>query len=382
MIASLVGLDGQPSASIPIFRLPGLSSGAITLQVIMTGPGQATVTILVTSLSTGQTTTLTANIAVGAAVGVFDGPQITALERYGIHMKPTTIVLTFDQPLDPTRAGRQRVSPRRSRGHTIPIKRAVYDPSTMTVTLFPKERINLHHKYKLTVYGATPNGLTGSSGLLLDGKDEGQPGSNYVAAITFSNLVKPSNWDPRWTAQFVHHKPHPAAKHAKHVIRIGKHPLSQRTRPFQTHGAANPRPSIPSLAMRPLGRRFSDKVGGLSCTAGKYRWSPFAHRQTDGRLLWKIISLNRRWVNIASIRPLTANRFKAYDSLVTRLKDSEFPDAFCAGQPSTYSYPRPYRPGEDGVLGFVRSVPPEQTTKPRDPPRPVDLGAFSFRRRR
>ena len=103
----------------------------------------------------------------------------------------------------------------------------------MTVTLFPKERINLHHTYKLTVYGATPDGLTGSSGLLLDGKDEGQPGSNYVATITFSNLVKPSNWNPRWTAQFVHHKPHPAAKHAKHVIRIGKHPLSQRTRPFQ-----------------------------------------------------------------------------------------------------------------------------------------------------
>ncbi len=116
VIASLVGLDGQPTASIPLFRLPGLSSGAITLQAIMTGPGQATVTILVTSLSTGQTTTLTANITVGAAVGVFDGPQITALKRYGIHMKPTTIVLTFDQPLDPTRAGRQRVSPRRSRG--------------------------------------------------------------------------------------------------------------------------------------------------------------------------------------------------------------------------------------------------------------------------
>jgi len=48
---------------------------------------------------------------------------------------------------------------------------------------------------------------------------------------------------------------------------------------------------------------------------------------------------------------------------------------------ATDSSARPYRPGEDGVLGFVRSVPLEQTTKPRDPPRPVDLGAFFSTRR-
>ena len=103
VIASLVGLDGQPTASIPLFRLPGLSSGAITLQASMTGPGQATVTVVVTSLSTGQTTTLTAKITSGVPVTISDGPQIMSLKRYGIHMKPTTIVLTFDQPLDPTR---------------------------------------------------------------------------------------------------------------------------------------------------------------------------------------------------------------------------------------------------------------------------------------
>jgi hypothetical protein len=239
VLASLVGLDGQPTASVPLFLLPGLSSGALTLDATMTGPGQATVTVLVTSLSTGQTTTLTASITSGASVVVSDGPQITSLKRYGIHMNPTTIVLTFNQPLDTTRAQDVReyhlVGPA---GHKIRIKSALYDPSTMTVTLIPKERINLHHTYKLTVYGATRNGLTGSSGLLLDGKDEGQPGSNYVATITFGNLVVPANWNPRWTAQFVHHKSHAAARQAGHAIRIGKHPLSQRTRPFQAHGAA------------------------------------------------------------------------------------------------------------------------------------------------
>src|SRR5208337_469639 len=75
----------------------------------------------------------------------------------------------------------------------------------------------------------------------------------------------------------------------------------------------------------------------------------------------------------ASIDP---KRPKAYDLSCTRLKDSETPDAFRGGNPATHSFPRPYRPGEDGVLGSVRSVPPSKTTKPRDPPRPVDLGFF------
>src|SRR5208282_1946301 len=74
--------------------------------------------------------------------------------------------------------------------------------------------------------------------------------------------------------------------------------------------------------------------------------------------------------------PLTRNRPKAYDFSSTRLKDSEVPDAFRAGNTVTHSFPRPYRPGEDGVLGFVRSGPPSKTRKPRDPPRPVDLGFF------
>jgi uncharacterized repeat protein (TIGR01451 family) len=49
--ASLVGLDGQPMQSVPLFILPGLSTGAILLQVNDTGTGQGTVTVLVQSLT-------------------------------------------------------------------------------------------------------------------------------------------------------------------------------------------------------------------------------------------------------------------------------------------------------------------------------------------
>ena len=49
--ANLVGLDGQPTQSVPLFILPGLSTGAILLQVNDTGTGQGTVTVLVQSLT-------------------------------------------------------------------------------------------------------------------------------------------------------------------------------------------------------------------------------------------------------------------------------------------------------------------------------------------
>ena len=51
MTASLIGLDGLPTQSIPVFRLPGLSTGAILLQTNLAAIGQGTVTIVVKSLS-------------------------------------------------------------------------------------------------------------------------------------------------------------------------------------------------------------------------------------------------------------------------------------------------------------------------------------------
>jgi hypothetical protein len=56
-----------------------------------------------------------------------------------------------------------------------------------------KYRIDLHHRYTLTVDGASPSGLTSSSGLLLDCKADGKPGGDYVTRITWRNLVLPPN---------------------------------------------------------------------------------------------------------------------------------------------------------------------------------------------
>jgi uncharacterized membrane protein len=65
--ASLMGLDGQPTQTVPIFILPGLSTGAILLQANMTGVGQGIVNVQVNSLTNGAitaTTTATVNLNV------------------------------------------------------------------------------------------------------------------------------------------------------------------------------------------------------------------------------------------------------------------------------------------------------------------------------
>jgi hypothetical protein len=52
-------------------------------------------------------------------------------------------------------------------GVRIPITRAVYNPSSMTVTLHPKQRVSIHETYTLTIEGALRNGLTDAQGQLL-----------------------------------------------------------------------------------------------------------------------------------------------------------------------------------------------------------------------
>ena len=65
--ASLMGLDGQPAQSIPIFRLPGLSSGAILLNTSLAASNLSTVTVQVASLNNPEVTTATAMLSVATS---------------------------------------------------------------------------------------------------------------------------------------------------------------------------------------------------------------------------------------------------------------------------------------------------------------------------
>ncbi|MGA2705248.1 MAG: Ig-like domain-containing protein, partial [Isosphaeraceae bacterium] len=119
-----------------------------------------------------------------------DGPKVTSVLRYGFHWQPTYLLINFNGPLDPTSAQNpsnyQILGPG---GHRITVVSAIYDPATQTVTLVPAGRLNIHWKYRLTVNGTAPSGLTNPSGILLDGAGNGKPGSNYVTSITWRNLA-------------------------------------------------------------------------------------------------------------------------------------------------------------------------------------------------
>ncbi len=118
-------------------------------------------------------------------------PTVVGLTRVGIRHQPAQLVLSFSAPLDPARATDLSnytlipVGPGgRSAAHPlpIPIRFAVYDPSTRTVTLTPFRPINLHLYYRLTINGTAPGGVA-AGGTLLDGADTGSPGSDYVAVV-------------------------------------------------------------------------------------------------------------------------------------------------------------------------------------------------------
>ncbi|MFO0806097.1 MAG: transglutaminase domain-containing protein [Gemmataceae bacterium] len=65
--AMLVGLDGIPTATVPVFRLPGLSTGVIRVRLSARSVGLGTVNIRVQSLSeTSRFATVTATITVGS----------------------------------------------------------------------------------------------------------------------------------------------------------------------------------------------------------------------------------------------------------------------------------------------------------------------------
>ena len=63
--ASLTGLDGQPTQTVPLFRLPGLSTGAFVLTAQQDAPNDGTVTVEVQSVDNPVSAAATATLMVG-----------------------------------------------------------------------------------------------------------------------------------------------------------------------------------------------------------------------------------------------------------------------------------------------------------------------------
>ena len=129
-------------------------------------------------------------------------PTVVLLQRYGYHMQQTTLVLRFSSALEAasaenvhnyqivTMGGKGRGGA--LIGRATAIRKAVYDSSALTVTLFPVHRLDIHNTYRLTVNGTAQTGVEGATGLLLDGDGHDSLGSNYEALITWRTLAGPA----------------------------------------------------------------------------------------------------------------------------------------------------------------------------------------------
>jgi uncharacterized repeat protein (TIGR01451 family) len=138
-------------------------------------------------------------------------PVVTAVQRFGIHNQPTSLVIGFSTLLDAARAqdaanygitllGGPGLGGRR--GLVVNVTGATYDPIARTVTLRLAQRLNLYSLYQLTVRGTPPGGLTSADGGQLDGQGSGVPGSNYVSTISRSSLAgRPASPQARWSSQ-------------------------------------------------------------------------------------------------------------------------------------------------------------------------------------
>ena len=77
-------------------------------------------------------------------------------------------------------------------GRDITITAAIYDPVARTVTLRPAVGVDLFRQYRLVVNGSTPTGVAGATGLLLDGRGDGRPGTDFVRTFGKGILAGPN----------------------------------------------------------------------------------------------------------------------------------------------------------------------------------------------
>jgi hypothetical protein len=200
----------QPQGAV-IFRIDGVIQQPIDLTDVA---GQEQATIEFSSLSVGTHIIVAQYVgsasfapsmsdAINQVVRASDGPRVISVRRFGIHAMPTTIVLTFDRPLDPARADDLKdYHLSNAAGRAMAIRSATYDATAATVTLRPARRLNFHQHFVLTVNGGLPDGVADLQGVLLDGNGDGQPGSDLVTTVTAGSLV----WPARWAKQAGRHK--------------------------------------------------------------------------------------------------------------------------------------------------------------------------------
>jgi hypothetical protein len=182
-----------PVESALNFTIGSLAAGASTSVTVVVTPAAAGMFENRASVRGNESDPTLADNSITQTTTVSARPAVTGVHRFGFHSRPTTLVLTFDKPLDPARAQNTENYEIVALGgahRRIRVKSAAYNPATHTVTLRPSHRLNLHKLFRLTVVGIGPSGVTDVSGNPLDGQNApGDTGNNFVTIVSASDLV-------------------------------------------------------------------------------------------------------------------------------------------------------------------------------------------------
>ena len=149
-------------------------------------------------------------------IGAFEdvGPTVLSVQRHGVHYQLTTLIVTFNRPMDAASAEDlanyrlvsagpdHRFGTRDDRA--VRIRTIQYDAAARTVTIRPAHRLPLRRRFQLTILGTPPTGLKDTAGFFLDGAGTGQEGTNYVIVISDKLLVPPIIHKAEKQAALVH----------------------------------------------------------------------------------------------------------------------------------------------------------------------------------
>ena len=133
--------------------------------------------------------------------------EVIKVTRLGIHHQLHQYVIQFSGPLNKASAenlAHYRIVVAHRDGtlgtHPIPLKSAVYDPATDSVTLTPVHRMNIHYHYQLTITG------------VLDAEGDPIAGNGGVVGAPYTTIVTKANF-PDQRALYTPHVPSGPSAH-------------------------------------------------------------------------------------------------------------------------------------------------------------------------
>ncbi|MDG3004921.1 Ig-like domain repeat protein [Paludisphaera mucosa] len=240
-------VDGVDRSTVALANVGGRATAVLTIAGLAEGTHQVSARYA-GDAAFAASASATSTVQVLAAAADVAGPVVTSVERYGFHNQPTSLVLRFNEDLDPAAASNaanyQILGPGRDGrlgtrdDRPIPLRDAVYDAATRSVTLRPTERLYLYGRSLLAVRAGVGAGVVDLAGNALDGDGDGRPGGDFVSVVDRTKLAGPA---PTLGRKTIPSRRPPAFASSLHVAAAHSRPAFRRTIPARhlpLHGKA------------------------------------------------------------------------------------------------------------------------------------------------